>query len=261
MSYIPAQAMQRHSSCIVSKFTSLVHLSEFEKGLLAELENNAVEVDGGDLILGAEQESPPLYIVKKGWLITEFTDPEGHRSLVRTHHPGDIIGFSDLPFRTTSYRTYAVSNSVICPFTRANLNVLFTTSPRLSSIFLTISLIEQSLQDDRARLSGTNYAAGRVALFILQTINRLSFIPNHSADRFYCPMTQTDIGDLLGLTNVHVSRTFKKLEDAAFITRKQSFIQILNKKELETLAQYTDRLKGYDFSWLPDASPASQLRN
>lgn len=239
--------------CIAAKFSSLVALSGSETSLLDALEEKPQSMKAGDLAKSLEKALPPLLVVKSGWLISQHINPQGHRSIVRSHHPGDILGFSDLAYRRSPYQSYAKSDAVVCPLTRRSLSELLARSPRLASIFLAISLIEQSQQDDRACVSGRNYAAGRVALFILQTLGRLRMVHAHSDDRFHCPLTQTDIGDLVGLTNVHVSRTFTRLEEEGHIKRRGAFIQILNADALKRVAGYTDRFGDYDFSWLPRA--------
>lgn len=250
---------QIHKSCIVQKFSSLISLTEEEADLLEALERHAQPVAAGELMTSMEQDYPPLMVVKSGWLISERVDPEGHRRIVRTHHPGDVIGFTDLSFSETPCQTFAKSNATVCPFTRSSLKTLLSKSPRLGSLLLALSVIEQAMQDDRTLVTGRSHAPGKIALFILQTIEKLQLVNHHSDEQFYCPMTQTDIGDLVGMTSVHVSRTFKKLEQARCVRREKSFIQILDEPTLERLSGYRSRLDEYDLSWLPDAGPITPL--
>ena len=52
-------------------------------------------------------------------------------------------------------------------------------------------------------------------------------------DTIKFPLTQQDIGDYLGLTNITVSRTLSKLEDAGCLDFKQGEIRILNFEHLK----------------------------
>lgn len=248
----------KHRSCIVQKLSSLVRLTEDEAHLLEALEQDALTVAAGSQVTSMEADFPPLMVVKSGWLISERTDPDGHRRIVRTHHPGDIIGFADLSYRSTPCQTYAKSNASVCPFTRDSLKTLLSKSPRISALLLAISLIERSMQDDRALVTGRNHASGKLALFILQTLEKLQLVNHHSADRFFCPMTQTDIGDLVGMTSVHVSRTFKKLEEADCVSRNKSFIHVLDERQLEHISGYRSRLNAHEFSWVPASGMVDQ---
>ena len=81
----------------------------------------------------------------------------------------------------------------------------------------------------------------------------MKLVNRHLDDQFHCPLTQMDIGDLLGLTNVHISRTFAQLEKLRMIKRQSSFIKVLDRERLCRLTGYTDRFDGLNLDWLPES--------
>ena len=64
-------------------------------------------------------------------------------------------------------------------------------------------------------------------------------------------LTQEHIGDLLGLTNVHVNRMIRLLEDKLLIRRDRERITILDRPGLTKLASRPQREKRKELSWLP----------
>ena len=90
-------------------------------------------------------------------------------------------------------------------------------------------------------------------MFILQTLDRLKLMGDHSTDQFHCPLTQVDVGDLVSMTSVHVSRTMGQLERLRLIERHGSFIKVLNRERLCELSGYVDRFERLNVDWLPDA--------
>ncbi|MFW8637557.1 helix-turn-helix domain-containing protein [Cribrihabitans pelagius] len=62
-------------------------------------------------------------------------------------------------------------------------------------------------------------------------------------------MTQSQIADYLGLTNVYISKTFIRMEKEGYIRREDGYLQILKEDELIELTDFDDRY--VDTSWFP----------
>ncbi|WP_300375392.1 Crp/Fnr family transcriptional regulator [Henriciella sp.] len=240
-------------SCLAEKLSALAPVDSRQAGLLAALEEERCEIGPGEVLYPAGEPTEKLYVLKKGWLVSELHDGSGNRSIVRVHHPGDIVGDSQIPYTVTPYRAVARSEAIVCPFPRENLVEVFKRSPRLSALLLTVAMIESAEQEDRARVFRRNSAMAKLALFAQQTFGRLKLMNNLLHDRFHCPLTQTDIGDVVGMTSVHVSRTFTKLEKEGALKRHSPFIQIVDEEKLSVHSSYLNRYNELDLSWLPEA--------
>ncbi len=240
-------------SCLAEKLGALAPLSANLSDLLADLEKERRGVSRGEIIFQAGEPTKNLYVLKKGWVVSEAFNARGVRSIVRVHHPGDIIGASQIPYAMTPYRGLAKSDAVICPFPRQRLDDVFRASPRLAALLLTIAMIESAEQEDRASVFRRNDAVAKLALFVQQTFGRLRLMNQLLHDRFHCPLTQADIGDVIGMTSVHVSRTFSRLEQDGCLTRHGQFIHITDNEALSAHTGYIDRYHELDLSWIPAA--------
>ena len=239
-------------SCLAEKLRALAPINEAHAGLLADLEKEKCEIGPGEVLFTEGSGHKDLYIIKKGWLVSEAFSSTGQRSIVRVHHPGDMVGASQIPYATTPYRAVARSEAIVCPFPRRNLSNIFERSPRLSAMLLSIAMIESAEQEDRACVFRRNSALAKLALFAQQTFGRLKLMNELLHDRFHCPLNQTDIGDVIGMTSVHVSRTFTRLEKEGALKRHGAFIQIIDSEKLSRLTGYIDRYRELDLSWLPE---------
>lgn len=239
-------------TCLGEKLRALAPITKEHAELLANLEKDQKKVGPGEIIFSEGSDNKDLYIIKKGWLVSEAFSSTGQRSIVRVHHPGDMVGASQIPYETTPYRAVTRSEAIICPFPRKNLTNIFERSPRLSAMLLSIAMIESAEQEDRACVFRRNSAVAKLALFAQQTFGRLKLMNNLLHDRFHCPLNQTDIGDVVGMTSVHVSRTFAKLEQEGALKRHGSFIQIIDSEKLSRLTGYIDRYRQLDLGWLPE---------
>ncbi|WP_300391012.1 Crp/Fnr family transcriptional regulator [Henriciella sp.] len=238
-------------SCLAEKLRALAPINQTQAALLAALEEERYELASGDELFASGSPTGDLFVLKKGWLVSESYSTRGQRSIVRVHHPGDIVGASQIPYATTPYRAIARSEALVCPFPRQSLITLFERSPRLSAMLLSIAMLESAEQEDRASVFRRNSAVAKLALFAQQTFGRLKLMNGLLHDRFHCPLTQSDIGDVVGMTSVHVSRTFSRLEQDGALKRHGSFIQIIDNEKLSAHSGYIDRYEQLDLSWLP----------
>lgn len=252
MPFSPDHSPDCSGSALAQKLNALLPLQPREIDVLTQLEEDVEPVDSGSAISNRKEMVEACYTVRKGWFVSESVGPTGGRAIPRIHFPGDIIGLSNLPYDQTIYRVVAKSRGAVCKIRKRDFRQLLGSYSRLSGLLLCVALIEQTQHEDRASLHLRNYSMARVALFILQTMDRLKLSGSHSHDQFHCPLTQMDVGDLLGLTNVHISRTYSQLERLQLIERNGSFIRILDRQGLCDLADYTDRFQGLSLDWLPE---------
>ena len=63
------------------------------------------------------------------------------------------------------------------------------------------------------------------------------------------------IGDVIGLTAVHVNRVFRTLEDKKLILRDGHMIELLDMQALRKLSGVPSRTLAQDLSWLPKPLP------
>lgn len=244
--------MSDHSSCLVTKLSHYVDLDESHRAHLASIEKtersygNGTEVyQGGDL-------SNELFVVKKGWLFSYTDLPDGRRQIVKIHHPGDIVGFPDIALKhvTTTLRT--AEDVIVCPFPKSALDVILEKSPRLSALILSIALRDQVVFIDLLRAMGRMNAQERIAYMLLDLIARLRISNTTMTDTIRLPLSQSQIGDYLGLTNVYISRTILKLEKDGYIERSGDHMRIVREDELIEMTDFYDRYADMDTSWFPE---------
>jgi CRP/FNR family transcriptional regulator len=85
---------------------------------------------------------------------------------------------------------------------------------------------------------GRGNAEERMALLLLDLHGRLALAGqiDAAATGYDCPMTQQQVADLLGLTNVHVSRVLRTLREERIATMRAGRVQITDLARLGKLA-------------------------
>lgn len=90
--------------------------------------------------------------------------------------------------------------------------------------------------------AGRKTAKESIAFIILELFYRVKHqfpsSPDNSADSIDFPITQEDIGDAIGLTNVHVNRVIKELMSEGLIYCNKKHLKILDEEKLSEIAEF-----------------------
>lgn len=240
-------------SRLSDKLSRYVELSDAERGLLARLEEGERDYPRQTDIRRTGDAGDRLYVVRSGWLYSYADFADGRRQIVKVHTPGDIVGFADLAYdeATTSLRTCGPAHA--CPFPKRYLTEVLSDSPRLSALLLTVALRDNVVLVDTLKAMGRMSARERIAYFLLDMLARMRVLHGPNITSIDMPLSQTEIGDVIGLTNVYVSKTLGRLEEAGRISREGNSIDILAEAELVDMIDFRDRYAALDTSWFPHA--------
>jgi CRP-like cAMP-binding protein len=144
-----------------------------------------------------------------------------------------------------------MTDLVACPFPRRRLAEVFSASPRLAVLFFLILAQNNALLTQRLANIGNKPAISRLAHFILELRARRGI----DGDEMELPLTQTLIGDALGLTSVHVSRVLNELKRKGILEQEDSRLRILDREALIQIGEFSaDYLAVRADFLLPDAT-------
>ena len=244
--------MSNGSSCLVTKLSHYISLSDADLKRLAALEKSERTFSAGEEVYQGGDMNNDLYVVKHGWAFSYTDLPDGRRQIVKIHHPGDVIGFPDVALKhaTTTLRT--VEDVCLCPFPKTALDEILEESPKLSALLMSIAMRDHVVLIDVLRAMGRMSAQERVSYMLLDLISRLRITNRQMTDTIRLPMTQSQIADYLGLTNVYISKTFIRMEQNGFIQREQDTVRLLEQDKMIELTDFHDRYAEMDTSWFPE---------
>lgn len=104
---------------------------------------------------------------------------------------------------------------------------------------------------DRITSIGRTTAVSRLAALILQLHARVLRNRTAAGNSFHVPLTQGDLGDLTGMTSVHVNRSLGEMRRQNVVNWTQGIVTIIDQKRLQQLAQLAPREVARDLKWLP----------
>jgi CRP/FNR family transcriptional regulator, anaerobic regulatory protein len=192
-----------------------------------------------------------IFVVQSGWLFCSALLEDGRRQIVRLHFRGDLLGLDGLAFNEATDAVTALTDAEVCLIDRARLGALFADHPRLGALMFAVQQVDRVTLTDRLTSLGRNSARGRVAALLVWIASRLRFANLPVDEGFALPLTQEEIGDLTGLTAVHVNRTMRVLVEQGLITRSGNTLRIIDAERLARVANHNERRERIDEAWLP----------
>ena len=178
-----------------------------------------------------------IYHLRAGWACQIRDLPNGRRAIVDIYLPGDVIGL-DAAIRTRRSEEVLTLTSVTVETIHAEDALIDLTASQCTALYIVWLLAQRQRRTDRllAAFSCLD-ARGRLATILLDFYTRLTSRKLVTASEYNLPLTQTQIGSYIGLTEVHVNRMLRSLRKERIVQMDKHCVTILDLEGLRNLAQ------------------------
>tara|TARA_R110002020_G_scaffold218898_1_gene426759 strand:+ start:3678 stop:4430 length:753 start_codon:yes stop_codon:yes gene_type:complete len=233
-------------------------LSQEDKALLLGLELSPRYMSASEVLWQESEDADLFCVVKEGWAYSYRNLKNGSKQILKFYLPGDIIGIRDFGFTRRLASAAMINKGVICPFSYQQLFELFGRSSLAAGIVATATR-QQAQLSERLIYLGKYSAHEQLAHFLYEIYLRLKRIKAVRDNSFFMPLTQELISDALGMSPVHVSRTFSILREEGLVIRNRQHVKLPDPEALARLVEfndsYIDEFLPPSFSELLKASP------
>ncbi|WP_088701677.1 Crp/Fnr family transcriptional regulator [Halomonas campaniensis] len=233
-------------------------LSQEDKALLLGLELSPRYMSASEVLWQESEDADLFCVVKEGWAYSYRNLKNGSKQILKFYLPGDIIGIRDFGFTRRLASAAMINKGVICPFSYQQLFELFGRSSLAAGIVATATR-QQAQLSERLIYLGKYAAHEQLAHFLYEIYLRLKRINAVRDNSFFMPLTQELISDALGMSPVHVSRTFSMLREEGLVIRNRQHVKLPDPEALARLVEfndsYIDEFLPPSFSELLKASP------
>lgn len=230
--------LQDKLTTLYAKLERRDNLSEGEKVSLAGCADRLVEARRGfDLVRQGDRPGQSTLLVK-GVAVRYRVLHQGQRQITAVHVAGDFVDLHSFLLKEMDHAVGALSDCDVLLFPHEKLLNLTETQPHLTRLLWLSTLIDASVHREWLVAMGRRTAAQQIAHLICELYVRLSVVENVTDHTFSLPITQVDIGDILGLSSVHVNRTLQSLREEKLFTWNKQTIQILDWPGLQKRAEF-----------------------
>jgi CRP/FNR family transcriptional regulator, anaerobic regulatory protein len=162
------------------------------------------------------------YMVLNGWIALSMLLDDGSCQILDFALPGAVLGFQSRPGAAMYHSARCLSVVRVYAFPRRELEAIIESNPRLAILLCGQITADEARAHDHLTNLGLRGARERIARFLLELYVRVRRrLPAEPGEVIQLPLSQTHIGQALGLTYVHVCRTLQ-------ILRKQKIVRFAN---------------------------------
>ncbi len=231
-------AFSTDSNPLIRKLSHFAPLSHSDRQVLDGLATRD-EYFPADVDIVSEGSVPKaVFLLKEGMAIRYRTLPDGGRQIMTFLIAGDLCDTHMFLLKTRDHSIGTITGVRIAPISRESMMDIFARRPRISAALWWSSLQEEAMLRERIVSLGRRDARGRIAYLLCELLWRHAAVGLTTGDAFRLPLTQTELGDTLGLTPVHVNRVLKEFRARGLITIEHKVLDLLDVEGLQDIAGF-----------------------
>jgi len=221
----------------LAKVDKLITLNEILKGYgelglesqqhLTEINQRRVELKRNQRLYSLAQGREEVFVVKKGWVALSHSLSKRSQDICNVYMPGDLVGVRESFFNNYDVSIWALENCELDRVSVVDVHSLFERFSDIKRVIVSYIMVNDNIAIERLRSCTHHKAEERVAHFLLEIFARYRFKKMIDSNCFSYPITQEVVGELLGITSVHVSRCMTALEQKKMIRKTRSTIKLL----------------------------------
>jgi CRP-like cAMP-binding protein len=159
------------------------------------------------------------------------------RQITAVHVPGDFVDLHSLLLKVMDHSVIALSDCQVGTVSHGHLVALGERHPHLGRLLWLCTVIDGAIQRSTIANIGRRSAMQRLAHLVCELHTRLSIVGLAAPNGFTCTFTQNELGDILGLSAVHVNRTIRDLRNRKLLSWSGNQVLFAS---FESLAAFAD---------------------
>lgn len=223
---------------LIRKLESITDLSDEEREALMELTVVVREFEAGHDIVRTGDQPQSCCLILTGFVCRYMLLPDGRRQILAFHPPGDVPDLQSLHLKTLDHNVAAMARTTAGFIPHENLHRLTRQFPGLMGALWRETLIDAAVFRAWMVALGRRTAHERVAHLLCEMTLRFAAVGLADGLSYQMPVTQNDIADALGLSNVHVNRVLQDLRRDELIVWRRTTITVLQWTALQELAAF-----------------------
>ncbi len=205
---------------------------------LRTLARDRVEIPAGKSIVSEHDRCPHLYLVEQGWVVRSRGLASGRRQIVNYALPGDMLCTDSMLFKASSFDLSARTQVNVIRLDAPNSPELFERYPALAAAVAWAAGQEESILAERVVSLGRRDSLEKLAHALCEMEARLGSIGMMNGDTIELPFNQEDFADMLGISVIHVNRTFRKLYEEGIASYRKGSIEIRDHERLKQIGSF-----------------------
>lgn len=192
---------------------------------------------GADLVKQGDRATIST-LVLSGMTARYSTVEDGGRQITGLHIAGDFVDLHSFPLKLMDHSVAAISDTITVAYPHAGLLRITETMPHLTRLLWLVTLLDGAIHRQWMVAKGRLTADEHMANFFCEQFTRARIAGLIDGGRFSLPLTQTQLGDALGLSIVHTNRTLQRLRRIGAVDWQDGVVEVRDWDTLSDLGQF-----------------------
>ena len=213
-------------------------LSDADKQALLSIKGEIRDLKRGEDVL-RDGDRPTYSVVVISGLLQRYTmSPEGKRQIHSFYLPTDTPCLEAVHIGVMDNNLGALTQSRVGLVPLPELFRVMDTHPNLTALMWRETLIQASILRAWLMRNSQTLAHEQMAHLFCEIMTRAKAAGLAQGDTCDLPIRQEDLGDAIGMTNVHVSRTLAIIRASGSVEFRGGKLTIMNWEQLARIAQF-----------------------
>jgi len=236
---VEAQANRGGHRRLICKLQSIANLAEDEMRAVQLLPLSLKSVPADTQIVRDGERPRECCLIVEGFVCRFKMLSDGRRQIMSFHIPGDIPDLQSLHLKILDHSIAAVGVPAILAFIQhQDLHDITRQHAGIAAALWRDTLIDAAIFREWMVGLGRRAAIRRFAHLVCEMALRMKAVGLADHQTYDFPVTQSDLGDALGLSTVHVNRVLQEIRKKGLLEFKGSTITIRDWKGLEELGEF-----------------------
>ncbi|HXH16599.1 MAG TPA: Crp/Fnr family transcriptional regulator [Sphingomonas sp.] len=153
---------------------------------------------------------------------------DGQRQITELHVAGDFADLHSFTLKRLDHTVMSLTPCRIATMPHSRLTDITERFPHLTRLYWFLTNLDAAIHREWEVSLGRRAARARLATLFCELFVRLQVVGLTDGMSYDLPLTQTDLGDCTGLTNVHVNRMLRELREHELVNVQDGRVTILD---------------------------------
>ena len=217
------------------------HYVDIEADSFADLQTLSYRMETyrtGEDIVRVGDRVEHVFVIEEGWAIRYRRLEDGRRQILNFMLPGDCFDMMAITGAEADHNVAAATKLTLRRVAAKDFVETLQRNPSIATAFWWSVIQEEAILREQIVRVGRRSARERVAHLLLELNRRIAAVEGQLKDVINLPFPQALLGDALGLSVVHISRTLSWLRSEGLVGTTVDGIEIRDRERLTRLADF-----------------------
>lgn len=243
---------------LMRKLESFEPLSDPARWALNRLALKARQVGARQDLIREGDKPENVLLILDGFACRYKVLPHGQRQIMALLVPGDFCDLNVFILDEMDHAIGTISACQVVDIPRQAIDEITSDHADIARAFWWCSLVDGAVLREWLVNIGGRLPPQRIAHLLCELLMRLEAVGRVTDNAYAFPLTQTQIAESMGLSDVHVNRTLRDLRAQSLIHLKRRVLTILDVDRLKAFCDFTPNYlhlrntrwgKRHDLSW------------